>query len=96
MTLPVYARAGDLSRLLDYFLDRVLLTSGDIPLPQQKLVPPQLELAVKQDDGKDSDFSIRIYDEGKWHETLPSWYTPEIRRQQGFTPDYLQQISTEA
>jgi hypothetical protein len=104
MALPVYARAGDLSHLLDYFLDRVLI--GDSPLNVEKIVPKQLELAVKQDnfkpedlkqdDLKPADLSIRICTEGEWREALPSWYNAEMRRQQGFTPDYLQRISTAA
>lgn len=84
MALPVYARPRELPELLEYFLEIVL------PEDLIKSKPKQLELLIQQDE-----LSLRLSVEGEWHNPIPSWYSAETRRQVGFTPAYLEQISAE-
>ena len=89
MVHSVFPQPVDLPRLLDYFI--AAIAGDDSTLPEKYSAPNQLELVMGQ-----GDLSIRVLHEGESEEAIPSWYTAETRRQNGFTSDYFQQISAAA
>ncbi|MBS3166042.1 hypothetical protein J4444_02875 [Candidatus Woesearchaeota archaeon] len=87
MSHSVLARPVNLALLLNYFLATI---DGDDSVKEYSV--PRLELTMKQ-----NDLSIHVLHEGASDSVIPPWYdTANIRRQQGFTPDYFREISIAA
>ncbi len=47
------------------------------------------ELCVRR---RDSDIEIWLQQDGESQNVIPPWYTPKIRREQGFTTEYFQDL----